>query len=171
MWQTMDSDEDNPFAETLWPPWQTRRSRLSNYHRLPTRLARIYVETNAAIDGEQAVLAAVGIRAIVEAVCKHKRARGRNLKLRINDLVSRGILTKKQSRALHKARLLGNSAAHEVSAAEPEALEAAMSVGEHMLTSVYLISGIAKSVSRARPTRSSTIARLRRAASRPGGGL
>jgi hypothetical protein len=135
---------DDDVAEILWPPRDKKRSLMPGWFQLPKPVSGIYRETNMAMGNAQPVLAAVGIRAIVEAVCKHKKAKGKNLKQRIDGLVVRGALTRTQARVLHKTRFLGNKAAHEAKPAEPRVLEAAMLIGEHMLTSVYLLAKIAK---------------------------
>jgi hypothetical protein len=132
----------------LWPPRDTKKTRanMGRWTSLPVKLRSVYLETNRAITSAQPLLAAVGIRAIVEAVCTHKRANGHNLLKRIDDLVTKGILTKREAAVLHKTRFLGNKAAHEAKPASPEALENAMKIAEHMLTSVYLLKGMGKVV-------------------------
>ena len=138
--------EDCQPAETLWPPRLQKRVTLAGASQLPRTLQQVYRETNAAITSSQPILAAVGIRALVEAVCKHKKAKGRTLKARIDNLVTRGVVTKAQARVLHKTRFLGNKAAHESAPARPDVLDAAMQIAENMLTSVYLLPNIAKAM-------------------------
>jgi hypothetical protein len=130
--------------EALWPPRTRKRAALKRSHQLPPPLLRVYRETNTALSSEQPILAAVGIRALVEAICKQKRARGKTLKARIDDLAVRGVLTNAQTRVLHKTRFLGNKAAHEASPADEKVLEAAMQIAEHMLTAVYLLPKLAR---------------------------
>jgi Domain of unknown function (DUF4145) len=112
---------------------------MANWLCLPKHLKQVYRETVTGLNNQQRILAAVGIRALLEGVCTHKKAKGKNLKERIDNLVTGGVVTKAQSRLLHKTRFLGNKAAHETAAADDNVLEAAMQVGEHMLTSVYII--------------------------------
>jgi hypothetical protein len=133
-----------PPLEMLFPPRDQQRALLKGWTRLPVSVARVYQETNTAVSGAQPVLAAVGIRALVEAVCRHRRARGRNLKQRIDNLVTRGVITKAQARVLHKTRFLGNKAAHETVPADDRVLGLAMQIAEHMLTSVYMLKTIGR---------------------------
>ncbi len=138
------AEYDDPIEE-LWPPRKAaERGPMINVDHLPPLLARIYRETVAALNGPQPILAAVGIRAIVEAVCKHKRAKGHNLKQRIDSLVARGVLTRAQVNVLHKTRFLGNQAAHEAKPATAAVLDVAMQIAENMLTNVYLLKRLAK---------------------------
>ena len=88
---------DEPPNETLWPPRSRKRQSLKNAHQLPRKVLQIYREANRALESDQPVLAAVGVRALVEAVCRQKRSVGRNLKLQIDHLVVRGLLTKAQA--------------------------------------------------------------------------
>ncbi len=139
---------DEPATEVLWPPRVKKRQSLTGAHQLPKKVYQIYRETNASLEADQPLLAAVGVRALVEAVCRQKRATGKNLKLRIDNLVTRGLLTKAQARVLHKTRFLGNKAAHETAPADAKVLEASMLIAEHMLTAVYLLPKIARPMSK-----------------------
>jgi hypothetical protein len=69
---------------------------------------------------------------------------GRNLKLHIDHLVVRGLLTKSQASVMHMRRFLGHKAAHETSPADEKVLKASMQIAEHMLTSVYLLPTLAR---------------------------
>jgi hypothetical protein len=99
----------------------------------------IYHEVHSAISNNQRVLAGIGIRALVEAVCAQKRAAGGNLEKKIDDLATRNVLTKSAAETLHRTRLLGNAAAHEVAPPNEEELEAAMDIAEQLLMNVYVL--------------------------------
>lgn len=106
---------------------------------LPIDLRRIYDETTHALHSESLVLAGIGLRALVETVCKEKNAKGKDLLQKINDLEANKILTPSGASILHKVRTLGNKAAHEVKPHTPRQLSLAMSVVEHMLKDVYIL--------------------------------
>ena len=106
---------------------------------LPADLRRIYRETSEALKNDSPVLAGIGLRAIVETVCKEKNAAGTDLYAKINDLASKHILTPSGTEILHKVRSLGNKAAHEVKPHTPRQLSLAMGVVEHMLKDVYIL--------------------------------
>lgn len=82
----------------------------------------------------------VGLRALLETVCKEKNAQGSNLKDKIDNLVKRQILTPKSAEILHKIRTLGNKAAHEVKPHTKAELELGMDIIEHLLRDVYILS-------------------------------
>jgi len=85
------------------------------------------------------VLAGVGLRALVETVCKEKKALGKELYAKINDLAAKQMLTLSGADILHKVRTLGNDAAHDAKPRTPRQLSRAMSVVEHMLKDVYIL--------------------------------
>ena len=90
------------------------------------------------------ILAGIGLRAIVETVCKEKNASGSNLYNKINDLVGQRVVTPVDADILHKVRTLGNSSAHEVKPHTTTQLSLAMGVLENMLKAVYILPKLIK---------------------------
>lgn len=125
--------------EQLFPSRSEGRQPLDDDHLLPSNLERIYRETISALNNKQPVLTGIGIRAIIETVSKEKNASGGNLVSKINDLVAKGVLTQEGADILHKLRVLGNNAAHEVKAHKPAELNLAIDVVEHLLQAVYIL--------------------------------
>ena len=125
--------------EELYPSRTEGRQPINDDHLLPSDLERIYKETISALNNKQPVLTGIGIRAIIETVCKEKNASGSELFTKINDLVSKGVLTREGADILHKLRVLGNRSAHEVKAHNPTELNLAMDVVEHLLQAVYIL--------------------------------
>ncbi|MCS0335858.1 DUF4145 domain-containing protein [Vibrio diabolicus] len=108
-------------------------------HLLPYTIQQIYKETVLSLENDQFILAGIGIRAIVETICKDLEAEGRDLYSKINTLKDRSIVTQEGADTLHKLRVLGNSAAHEVKAHNSQQLELALQIIEHMLEGTYII--------------------------------
>jgi hypothetical protein len=106
---------------------------------LPTKIQRIYKETLHALNSRSPVLAGIGLRALVETVCKEESASGKDLLKKIDDLVAKNVLTPAGAQILHKIRTLGNEAAHEVKPHNDKQLGLAMDVVEHLLKDVYII--------------------------------
>lgn len=69
---------------------------------------------------------------------KERNANGKDLFEKINDLATQGVLTKDGADILHKLRVLGNKAAHEVKPHSTEQLNLSMDVIEHLLLGVYI---------------------------------
>jgi hypothetical protein len=135
-------EEEGPSID-VYPPRRAGRKLLAKAYYLPSLVQTIYRETHAALVGGHRLLAAVGVRALIEGVCKEKKAGGRNLQQRIDDLVDKRVLTPGGAEVLHKTRFLGNEAAHELTPPPDEVLDAAMEVAEHLLQSVYILPNVA----------------------------
>lgn len=106
---------------------------------LPVQLLQIFKETLEALGNGQLILAGIGVRAIIETICKDKQAQGGNLHKKINWLCSQGFVTLDGIKILQQLRVLGNEAAHEVTAHSEEKLKTAMAVVIHMIELVYVI--------------------------------
>lgn len=138
-----DEWEEN-ICEELFPSPHEGRKSLSDNQLLPDKIQRIYEETLTALNGQQEVLCGIGIRAIVETVCKDKSAAGGDLSSKINSLIGLGVLTLDGANILHKLRTLGNNAAHEVKPHTPKELGLAFDVLDHLLLGVYILPEHAK---------------------------
>ncbi len=138
-----DIDEEGNFSysssEEIFPNRIMGRTALKEIYLLPDKIRSIYKETHAALCTKLKVLAGVGIRALVEAVCSEERAVGDNLEKKIDNLVLKGTLTASNSKVLHKTRILGNRVIHEVLAASDSELDVAFDIVENLLETVYII--------------------------------
>lgn len=134
-------DEDGmEYIETIkYYPGRAERLKGINTCLLPAMVQPIYEETVLAIENEQNVLAGIGVRALIETICKDQEAEGKDLYHKINSLKDKSILTSEGAETLHKLRILGNSAAHEVKAHNKEQLFLALQIIDHMLDGTYII--------------------------------
>lgn len=130
-------------TRTVYPSCLAGRAELEHSYMLPVGVKEIYTETHSALCEHKAVLAGVGIRVIVEAVCQEKAVSGSNLQKRIDSLVSMGLITAEGAKILHYIRYMGNTAAHEVKVHTEEELSAAFDVVEYVLKGVYILPRIA----------------------------
>lgn len=137
-------DYEHAVSVDIFPNPEEGRNPIEDDFILPTNLDRIYTETIKSINNGQSVLTGIGIRAIVETVCKDKQASGKDLYQKINDLVTQGVLTKDGADILHKLRTLGNEAAHEVKPHDKVQLGLALDVIDHLLQGVYILPHYAK---------------------------
>lgn len=138
-----DKWEYQPTIEVYPTPLEGRQP-LTDVDLLPDKIQRIYEESLKALNTEQPVLCGIGIRAIIETVCKDKAATGGDLYSKINSLVGLGVLTQDGADILHKLRTLGNNAAHEVKPHSLKELGLAFDVVEHLLLGVYILPKHAK---------------------------
>ena len=130
--------------EVLYPSRLPGRRKLQNSRFLPLEVERIYQETFSALSNRLWILAGIGIRALVEAICRERKAQGSNLSKKIDNLVAQGILTRDGAEVLHSLRLMGNVSAHEMKPYREEDLNAAFEVVEHLLKGVYILPRIAE---------------------------
>jgi len=139
-WDVDDEGETFiPTTITYFPSRSAGRAELADSQLLPLQLQRIYSETVNALNNDQLILAGIGIRALIETICKEKSASGSNLQAKIDWLVSEKILTESDAVILHRIRTLGNQAAHEATPHSGDQLSLALDICEHLLKGVYLI--------------------------------
>lgn len=99
----------------------------------------IYTEAAKALYSNQPILAGVGIRAILETICKDKSAPGAKLYEKIDGLKNQGVLSPNGAVVLHKLRVLGNTSAHEVKPQSNDHLSLAFDVLDNLLMNVYIL--------------------------------
>lgn len=133
-------DEGNEYYyydENIYPPYLEQGRELHSYY-LPDKIKDIYKETVSALKNSLTILAAGGLRTIIEAVCNHLKIKKGNLSNRIEELAQEGYLTKKEVKRLHSIRFLGNDALHEVSIPKKENVYILFDITNHMLENLFI---------------------------------
>lgn len=160
-WNSEDTDyEDQPIQTLILYPSRTIRKPIERYYCLSDIVRKIYLETLTALSNKAPILAAIGIRAVVEAVCKDKGCNGHNLENNIDLLVEKGHLASDQASFLHLQRFMGNAAAHEISPPVQTELEAALDIAETLLTNLYILPRLAEEMTRSQAQLAARNARL-----------
>jgi hypothetical protein len=121
------------------------RSELEIYY-LPEKIKNVYEQTILALKGGSNLLAGVGFRAIIEAICQHEKIKGHNLELKINALAKNRFITDKEAERLHPIRFLGNDAVHDMEIPSTEKLLTVLHIIEHLLENLYILDSDAKRV-------------------------
>jgi predicted RNA-binding Zn-ribbon protein involved in translation (DUF1610 family) len=103
---------------------------------------------------------AVGVRRMLETVANEKKAKGKDLFEKLDDLVSRDLIPAPLARAAHQLRRLGNLGAHdEEIELEEEDVPAIESLADAILEYLYRapakISAVEKSLKARKPTKKS----------------
>ncbi len=139
--ERIGDDEYVPIVhEEIYPSRiEGRKGIGDDIYYLPSNIRRIYSETLMALTNQAPVLAGIGLRALLETVCQEKKATGKDLFAKIDNLTTTGILTPTGAAILHKIRTLGNAAAHEVKPHSEKQLGLAMDIIEHLLKDVYIL--------------------------------
>ncbi|WP_223649859.1 DUF4145 domain-containing protein [Hymenobacter psoromatis] len=130
----------------LYPnPLQNHRT-ISETYLLPPQIKTVYDETINALKANCHLLAGVGFRAVVEAICLDKNITGRDLAAKINSLARNRFITDKESERLHTVRFMGNDSVHDMSVPKEKALHVLLEIIEHLLSNLYIIDHHAKPV-------------------------
>ncbi len=108
-------------------------------HYLPSLINTIYSQTVKALSEHANVLASIGLRACIEAVCNHLEISGSNLERRIDQLYKAGHVSNGDKKRLHAIRFLGNDAAHEIKEPTTFDIRIALEIVEHLLNTVFIL--------------------------------
>lgn len=134
-----DGEWDVPVEITLYPKPLENHQEVQDLHVVPDIVRKIYTEVLLAIKEEAKVLAGLGLRAAIEAVCNDQEIKGRTLEVRIGKLATEGLISKKDAERLHGIRFMGNDAAHDIKAPKDESIRVALQIVEHLIASVYIL--------------------------------
>jgi len=144
-WDSEDLDEEGqPLQRTVLYPSRGVRKPIEHYYYLPDKVRAVYKETLTALSNKAPILAAIGIRAVVEAICADKGSATGNLERKIDLLVQNGHLASSQAHFLHLQRFMGNAAAHEIEAPDRAELDAALDIAENLLKTLYVLPMLAQ---------------------------
>ncbi|HCH3682961.1 TPA: DUF4145 domain-containing protein [Vibrio parahaemolyticus] len=138
-YQISEDEWEVPTSITVYPNFIKGHRTLDGEYYLPSLVGRIYKEVLLAVQEDALILAGLGLRGTVEAVCNDLNVTGRNLEVRISKLATGGFISRKDADRLHGIRFMGNDAAHEVRKPKREQLSVALRIVEHLLSSVYIL--------------------------------
>lgn len=122
------------FPEQPSQKWATKDST-----QFPTDVAKMYRETVQCFNVGANTLAGGGLRATVEAICKDRGVKGKNLVVRIDGLVQKGVLAQAQADLLHEERYIGNDALHEMQTPSDQDVRDGLLIVEGLLHTLYVL--------------------------------
>lgn len=137
--QVAEDEWEVPISIAVYPKFIRNHRTLDGAYHLPLIVGQIYKEVILAFKEEAFILAGLGLRGTIEAVCNDLNITGRNLEIKISKLATAGYISRKDAERLHGIRFMGNDAAHKIKRPNTIQLSAALKIVEHMLSSVYLI--------------------------------
>jgi len=138
-YQVSEDEWEVPTTITVYPRFINGHRSLNGDYYLPSLVGRIYKEVLLALQEDALILAGLGLRGTIEAVCNDLNMSGRNLEARISKLAAAGYISRKDAERLHCIRFMGNDAAHEIKKPKSEQLSVALKIVEHLLSSVYIL--------------------------------
>lgn len=131
---------DKPDIEQYPAKEENAKSTLGHdVYDLPDLVEQVYTETQKAIVNKLTTLAGIGLRAIIEIVCKDKGIKIRGISVKIDELVKKGFITKDGAEVLHGIGIIGNAAAHDGKAPTRRQIDAAVKIIDHLLLGIYII--------------------------------
>ncbi|HQR98491.1 MULTISPECIES: DUF4145 domain-containing protein [unclassified Polaromonas] len=149
-YEMVEEDDEGSYSHQvtthLYPSVLSGHRPLSDTYFLPRLIQRVYKQTLSALSQRAYVLASVGLRACIEAVCNHLKVSGTNLEKRIDQLYKAGHVSNGDKRRLHAIRFLGNDAAHEIKEPKESDIRVALEIVEHLLNSVFILEKKAKAL-------------------------
>lgn len=140
-YQTGEDEWEVPQDVTTFPAILKGHKSLSDIQRAPKIVREIYTQSINSIKTGSNILAGIGLRATIEAICNERSVSGKNLELRIDKLAKSGFVSQNDADRLHAIRFLGNDAAHEIQPADFGSLIAALKIVEHLIVSLYILDG------------------------------
>ncbi|PWL31742.1 DUF4145 domain-containing protein [uncultured Roseivirga sp.] len=108
-------------------------------NELPAMIYDMYEELQGALQREMRVLAGVGMRMLIEAVCLNRKIEGKILQHQIESLLSFGLISKNDFEVLDELRKIGNNSAHKIKAPSDSVLEAALEAVNHLVRTIYVV--------------------------------
>ena len=132
-------DVEHAISINVYPGVISNHSPLKSQYYLPILIRNVYQQTLSALSQKSFVLASMGLRACIEAVCNHLKLSGSNLEKRIDQIHKAGYVSNGDKRRLHAIRFLGNDAAHEVKEPEVGDILIALEIIEHLLNTIYIL--------------------------------
>jgi hypothetical protein len=138
-YQTEDREWDVPKDINSYPAVLKGHRAVPDIARAPQLVRDIYAQSLDAIKNQSNVLAGIGLRATIEAICNERKVTGRSLEGRIDKLAKSGFISQNDADRLHAIRFMGNDAAHDIQTSVVEGLLVALRIVEHLIISVYIL--------------------------------
>lgn len=135
-----DDEYETHYNDYKYYPKSLKEHKIfKNIYNIPDKIRVVYIETIEAMNNNCYLLSAVGLRAIIEAICIEQDIIGRNLEIKINNLSKNKLITEKDSNRLHTIRFLGNDSVHEMDVPKEDKLKVALNIVENLINNLYLI--------------------------------
>lgn len=110
--------------------------------KVPKEISGLYEEVSITLRHSASILAGIGLRTLVEAICLQQKIEGYNLQIKIKELLTHGLISKQEEPILDKLRTIGNAAAHKIKAVDADSLRHALLIVNHILRSIYILPGL-----------------------------
>lgn len=133
-WQ-INSDDGFEFVRQF-APWEIIVPKSKSFRHLSRELHAVYIEVIYCFQQDCFVLCTMGLRALLEGVCREKGIVGKDLKDKIDGL-EKFVPNPSLIEALHSFRFAGNDAAHDLQPLTKDEARLAIEVMEDLLNFLY----------------------------------
>ncbi len=148
-----ESDPDETFYPNFFDFYPERgdvQSSLTLPHKLPAIIEKVYNEVLYAFNARLFVIASIGIKTIIDEVCRDKKIlKKASLLLKIEGLADAGHITVDSAKILHRLSVLGNNPTNKFATQDIKELRATIEVIDHLIKSVYVLPELAKDITSA----------------------
>lgn len=134
----------DPIKTTEYYPRHGKVKPMEEVYLLPNAIRGMYTETVSAINNDCPIIAGIGIRGIIETICKEEGVESFKLDKKIDELFNRGKISKDNREILHSLRKVYNKSAHESLRPSDEQLNISLEIVEVLLRQIYVHSDLAK---------------------------
>ncbi len=140
---SVDDDVDGEhITEEFFPPYDKdlgNAEEIIYNDNIPEEIKHIFQETVSSISNKCYILAGIGLRAIVESICKYENENKTidNLFEKIKELVKEHIISEDDADKLHSIRLIGNDAVHDRKKPERDDIITAIKIIKNLLSNKY----------------------------------
>jgi hypothetical protein len=136
-WASEDKDADWEGAGGEYYPRRLRNSiQAKIFRHLNSELGRLYKEIVTCFNEDSLLLCTIGLRVLIEGVCKDKGIKEGNLEHKVKGLIKL-LPSLNMIEALQALRIFGNDAAHELEPLTRDDARTAIEVMEHLLDHFY----------------------------------
>ncbi len=128
-----------PETVRCYPKFIKNHKKINDTHYFPPAVANVYNEVIHALQEEAFILASMGLRLTIEAICRDQGIRGKNLQQKISKLAAEGHISKRDAVRLCAVRFMGNDPSQEIIGPGKKSIEIALQILEHLLSTVYIL--------------------------------
>lgn len=119
-------------------PYRGDREPINGLYHVPKDAKTVYEETLKAFNSGMMILAAVGIRTIVEAVAIEQKITAKGIKTKIDRMVEKKIITPDGAKLLTLVKDIGNLATHEIKKHHHDDLSLCIDIIEGVFRGLYI---------------------------------
>ena len=150
-WQKTESTKQKVYIYPILEEGALTESQLSQLQFvLPDKVKAIYEETLTAIKNKLFIIAGIGLRAILDTVCRERKiGQARQpLAARLQIMCDINLITEQEKTVLSTVKDLGNDSAHEGKSLNAYEVESVLLTVEYLLGKIYLLPAIQRDLER-----------------------